>query len=259
MLRPIGELSRCDPSGRLPRLGVVPGEPWSSYSKSAVDQLVSSLGGNLVGIALRGSVARSRAIVGVSDLDLVVVTTDPVDEVKPIEFPEAHGPSIDMVLLTQTEFLQGKKAAWLRFHLAYSGWTVWGADIVGALPAPTLGRHAIAHLKGLARWLPDWRRMFLEETTDAGKKEVCAWVMKRSVRSVFESVMLAEGVYSRDIYPCLVVAKRCYPSHAAVLTEAAQLSVCPVADVKQLDGVMPPLTAVLHEAFQAFYGRSAPT
>lgn len=54
--------------------------------------------------------------------------------------------------------------------------------------------------------------------------------MRRCVRSVFESVMLTEGVYTRDIHPCPEVAAHHRPAFRALIFDAAELAVAPVSD-----------------------------
>jgi hypothetical protein len=71
---------------------------------------------------------------------------------------------------------------------------------------------------------------FVITQTPLEKTAICAWVMQRVVRSIFEAVMLATHVYSRDIYPCAKLTAEHFPAHQDTIWTAALLAVEPTND-----------------------------
>jgi hypothetical protein len=69
--------------------------------------------------------------------------------------------------------------------------------------------------------------MFDAAQTDDERKRICQWLMKRIVRSLFESVMCELGVYTRDIHPCAATAAAHYRDHQFAIWRAAELAVEP--------------------------------
>jgi hypothetical protein len=257
-LRPIGTFYAADPTGRLPRAGQPPQPPWSEHAAAASRWLARELGADLVSVALRGSAARATAVEGSSDLDLVVVTRQPGPTAWPDYVPTMPGLKVELHATTEAELRDGPCEAWLRFSLAFSGCTVRGRDVVSELPDPVLGPHAIAHLKAIGRWLPRWRAMLTSSADAEERRAVCTWLMKRCVRSAFESVMLADGVYTRDIFPCAHVAAHHYPGSRSLIFDAAELAMAPVPDEEAIARVAEPMTELLAQAYQRQYGTTPP-
>jgi hypothetical protein len=85
-------------------------------------------------------------------------------------------------------------------------------------------------LKACDTWLNAWQGRFDIAQTPLEKTAICAWVMQRVVRSLFEAVMLATHVYSRDIYPCAKLAAEHFPAHQDTIWTAALLAVEPTND-----------------------------
>jgi hypothetical protein len=250
MLRPIGQLVRADANGFLPRVGACPEEPWASAARQLAEDSANLLRQELVAVALRGSVARRTMVLGVSDIDVVLVTQHPIahPEMRPrITTPDF---AFDISTMTRDDLLQSPRMAWMRFSLAFSGWSVWGEDIVSALPEPRLDHHAIAHLRGVSRWSM-WEPMF-DAAPEVERKPICQWLMKRIVRSLFESVMGNLGIYSRDIYPCAQIASDHYPAHRSAIWHAASLAVEPSTEkqvlVQATQSLIPLIRALADQA-----------
>lgn len=247
-LRPIGTVHPVKPDGTLPRLGIRPSAPWDLYASKVGDTALNAIGDGLVSVALRGSTVRATAVIGVSDLDLVIVTKTPVARIPETVIVAAPDLEIETLLITEDALLQDAKAAWLRFNLAFCGYTVWGRDLVSALSDPVLDTAAIGYLRNVSGWHDKWQTYHKGETTDLGRKQVCMWLMKRCVRSLFESVMLEEGVYTRDIQPCAEIAAQNLPEHRELIMAAAELAVSPSADPAEVDAVARPILPVLQAA-----------
>ncbi len=207
-------------------------------------------------IVVRGSNARNAAVIGASDLDLVILTQGPIAQYKePVTVPSMPDLDVETVEVSVVEFLDpsSAKTRWLRFNLAFCGWTAWGEDVLPRLPPPQLDRRAYAHLPGLRRWIDTWRDMHREAPDDRERRAICSWIMKRCVRSSFESIMLEANVYTRDIYPCARIAADYHPKYEAPLMTAAELAVNPVCEHEPIEAAVancrPLLTAMYERHF----------
>ncbi len=257
MLRAIGQAHPVRPSGQLPRIGMAPTAPWDGYVTQICTAFSQALGHELLSVALRGSTVRATAVIGVSDLDMVVVTARKVAEVEVPHIIAAPHLEVEVALATEEELLNDPRFAWLRFNLAYCGHTVWGKDHVADLPEPMLDRAAVGHLKSADTWLAQWPSMFAEAADARERERICVWLMKRVVRALFESIMREEGAYTRDIYPCADIAARHYPMFRGAIFAAAELVVTPSADKSEIEAALAPLQATLLAAKDGFLAETA--
>lgn len=237
VLRPIGRLFEADALGRLPRLGRAPKGPHGALAHRIAAQVAEGVGDDFVSVVLRGSVARGTEVPEASDLDLVVVTWSGEAGPRP---PEGEF-EVEVATIALDALRSDRNAAWMRFALAHSGWTLRGRDVVTDLPEPVLGPHCVAHLWSVERWGRDWPVMLDADPSSAERRLTCRWLMKRIVRSAFEGVMLDLRAYSRDIHPCAVAAARAHPEHAERIWRAAELAVSPTEDRSAIAEVAEPL------------------
>jgi hypothetical protein len=249
-LQPIGKLVFADKAGILPRLGRFPEGPWPRILEGLLEQIRDVHCGQLASVILRGSVARGTAIFENADVDLIVVTHGP--DVLPHQLRCHQHPdlSIEVVQCEYHRLLADPVYAWLRFTTAFSGVVLEGADLIAELPPPRLGTDAIAHLDGVERWSSGWAQMFAVADSDDERRQLCRWVMKRSVRAAFESVMFRINAYSRDLYPCAKAVAREIPSLDKVIWQAASLAIAPVAERTLVAGVLEEITPALRAAWQ---------
>jgi Nucleotidyltransferase domain len=241
-LHPIGTLLPANANGELPRLGGPPHASWTPVLNDVIDQFRKATLGTELSIALRGSAARGVAIDDAADLDLVVLIDDPVFSLDEIVSASAPGLSIETSYIPRRKLIDGSKLAWMRFTLAHSGYTIFGDDLLSALPEPRLGPHCIAHLRNADKWLQKWKSYWDE---DKDHQAICQWLMKRIIRSLFESQMMRINAYSRDIYPCAKVATEAFPDLSDAIWAAATFAVSPVADGEAVDRIAAELTPLL--------------
>ncbi|SDR47432.1 hypothetical protein [Pseudovibrio sp. Tun.PSC04-5.I4] len=254
ILRAIGELTPADENRVLPRIGQVPGANWSEVIEEQTHKLESEFGDALISVILRGSVARQTDVAGVSDLDLCVFTNSASRT--GIELCSALIPSLDLDVeyIDVGAFANPTRYHWLKFSMAYSGWTIWGADLISQLPEPKLNVEAIAHLKAVPIRLDQWMVHFDNAADDRARKVVCAWLMKRMVRSIFESEMLQLNAYSRDIYICAKVGVEKWPAYSDHIWRTAEYAIAPVSCAMQISNAcfsLKPLLLRLHQNYIA--------
>lgn len=153
-------------------------------------------------------------------------------------------PKIEHFVIARDRLLQAPQTAPLRFLLAVSAWTLAGEDILPRLPDPVLGPDARLHLPRLGSWAEGWRGDLAAAPPDECRA-ICAWLMKRLVRSLFEAVMLDLGVWSRDIHPCAKAAAHRFPAHADAIWRAAELAVVPTDASARIADAAEPLVTLL--------------
>ncbi len=196
MLLPIGQVTKATPNGTLPRLGEAPTGFWLDVVSEISELAQSIFHKHLLSVAIRGSAARNAAIVGVSDLDILAIVDDGFEDnnvdkdVCSTILPELD---IDGTVTSRSTLLKANSHSWVRFSLAYSGWTVWGEDIVASLPAPKLAPHCVGHLDEFERWISTFKLNWETAENNEQKREICRWQMKTIIRSLFERA----GIYQR--------------------------------------------------------------
>jgi hypothetical protein len=226
-LLPIGRLVEADSNGVLPRIGRPPHPSWSLILSDLIRQFQEEFTDSDFTIALRGSVARGASVDEAADLDLVVLhdgKLSPIAELQSLEMPEL---SIETSYVNLKELRTAKKWVWMQFMLAHNGHTIFGSDPLLELPEPRIGPHCYAHLRNADRWLEDWKSYW---NSDKDYHAICEWLMKRIVRSFFESQIVRINAFSRDIYPCTQVAMDAFPELRHSIYRAAELAVIPTAD-----------------------------
>ncbi len=253
MLRTIGKANSAAPDGTLARLGKPPTGIWLETALDLAEQFSASLGPELLSVALRGSTARGAAVMNSSDIDIIAIlresTCDHSDQ--DLEFNSAIQPDLDVEasVLSIDQLLNSPSQEWLRFSLSYSGWTIWGKDFITGLAQPRLGPHCYGHLPRFEKWIASYNA-YSKENDKHENRDVCQWVMKRIVRSLFESVMMKERAYSRDIYPCALAAARHYHDHAPDIWACAEFAVCPTDELLIVDNLVERMTPLLAKAKQ---------
>ncbi|WP_299555557.1 nucleotidyltransferase domain-containing protein [uncultured Tateyamaria sp.] len=210
--------------------------------RDIVDQFQRENAGDQVSIALRGSVARGAAVSETADLDLVVLFDDGAVLPDTLRSDVLPNMPIEKSYVPRREFLTDDKWRWMRFTLAHNGHTIWGTDHLADLPEPHLGAHCYAHLRNADEWLEHWQ-VFWDRDKDY--HAICMWLMKRIVRSLFESQIMRLNAYSRDIYPCSTVAAEAFPDLGSIILGAAQLAVSPTDNRNRIAEVTARLSPTL--------------
>ncbi|MEP1537849.1 MAG: hypothetical protein ABJQ34_00090 [Paracoccaceae bacterium] len=223
-LRPIGRLVQADIHGILPRIGRAPHASWHPILKDIADQFKMANANGLFSMAVRGSVARGASVSEAADLDLVLIFDDTALSIKDIGCNAIQGVPVEISFIPCADFHTHEDWAWMRFTLAHSGYTVFGHDYLPELLEPQIGPHCVAHLRDADRWLRQWE-IYWEEDKDY--HAICEWLMKRIVRSLFESQLKQLNGYTRDIYPCFQVAVEAFPHLRCAMLKAAELAVSP--------------------------------
>ena len=241
-LRSIGQLTQANAFGELPRIGRAPHVTWRPILNDIVDQFRNSNADGTFSIALRGSAARGASVEEAADLDLVVLLGESATSMGQVQSNAAPEVSIETAYVPASDFLTHLDWVWMRFTLAHCGHTAFGHDHLSDLPEPGLGPHCVAHLRDADRWLKQWK-IYWDQDKDY--LAICEWLMKRIVRSLFESQLEQINGYTRDIYPCAKVAIQAFPDLRGAILDAAELAVAPVDDREVISKICDELTPVL--------------
>lgn len=240
-LRRIGTYLHADAAGLLP--GRAPGyriqEPWAPPTQQLVELYLGEWGAELHSVYIRGSVARSLAIPGVSDIDSFgvlnpgVVITDPrrlptwseaVSHEVEERFPFAAGVEVDLVPFEMAL----DRTNYYAFALKTEAVCVHGESLADRLEPFTLNeanfqtRHFREHLDVFINEYP------VEPANE--RPAFVAWLAKRFLRLGMELVMEKENRYTRDLYLCYESFARQHEAHAESMRRALELAVNPVAN-----------------------------
>lgn len=218
MLKEIGVLSYADKNGFLPSIGKKPEPVFCKTIKILINNLCKTYKRHIYAIAVRGSVSRNTAVVGVSDIDIVVITRSP----QKIKSTFINGFRIDISCLTKDELKFSKKELWLRFTLAYSGHVVYqpfGKPLLSEIPKANINKNSFKHLNQIQNYKNYWNKNI--------NKESCVWVMKGTLRGLFEYIMIKINAYSDDIYVCAKELVKQFPKYKKQIWEIASLVVYP--------------------------------
>ncbi|GAB4214946.1 MAG: hypothetical protein OHK0012_13990 [Synechococcales cyanobacterium] len=214
--------------------------PWQDLVVALRQSCVSQLGASLHSLYLRGSVARGRGILGVSDLDAVAVLNLEPGSLQPDFLP------LRQALQRTFPWCQGIEI--LGIPLA----TVWdppvaallktqalclaGMDLRPQLPPVKPGLALVTHAwtlrRDLQQVLAEWRQMsqIPPPSLTQRVRRRCGWLARRMVRSGFELVMERENTFTRDLYPCYAVFAKYYPQQERSMAKALELAIMPSAN-----------------------------
>jgi hypothetical protein len=211
--------------------------PWLDLMVDWVVSCEMALGERAIALYLRGSVPRGQAIAGWSDLDGVVICRDgrqPTDRAWLQTLAHTLGDrhpccrGIETSLITLAD-LWDVTQSWGAL-LKTQGLCVWGEDLVQALPPVALGPALLIHSPHLWTDWTDTAHRLRQGVTPARVQRLGAWWARRVVRSGFELVMLREGTYTRDLYPCYMKFARHYPAQSRWMGAALQGAIAPLPD-----------------------------
>ncbi len=203
-------------------------------------------------IYLRGSVAKGMAIPYISDLDTIAIShvTIPKKELYEKEFfwiemkqkhPFLNGVEVHFETMEQLESSER-----LQFLLKTQCICIHGEDVRPELPEFGLGTWAYAHSNHIQDGIDQVRKWLDEEENNEEEyKEICCWIMKRTVRIGFELIMEKEQCFTRDLYPCYERFIKHYPQKANEMMAALELAVFPTSDMNHMWNVLDNLTDFL--------------
>lgn len=252
--RPCGTFLDVDDSGYIvPRAAAHRvQEQWKPVIDATVALYRRSFGDNLHSVWLRGSVAKGEAQLDWSDLDTFAYVqrevpwpesmTEGEQQLK-VRFPFCRG--FELSASPQSTLYRDRVDARM---IKTQSICLHGEDISAQIEPFTL-REMIHYSRYLRFHLEVKLPRFLER--DAGDptevKATCGWVTRLTLRSLYELVMLDEGRWTNDLWPCYEIFSRHYPARSEDAMELLVLTLNPVSDEERIHRALSAFTPWIYE------------
>ena len=214
--------------------------PWKQVIQAIIGGTQLHFGRWLHSVYVRGSVAKGKAICGVSDLDMTAVIGRLLSKsdfewrdefLAQISKTASFISSIELPLYTRNQLLNRPGHERERFFLKTQSVCVCGDDLAVTIKDFAPSRRTIFYASSLTERL-NYATACLRTCTDT--ERTCRWIMKNIVRAGFEIVMEREGKYTRDLYPCYRAFSRHYPELSDQMRRALKLAIEPTQDVSRI-------------------------
>ena len=212
---------------------------WDGPIMMAVNEVKERLGSTWHSTYLRGSLARGTSILGVSDLDMLVVHNleskqnwDWANALKhelTARFPFCR--DLDINFLSKRILEESEAGAAYRFMLKTQSICIAGEDIIKQLPEFRPERSVMFSLTELNEDIDKAARGLQIE---GRALEFCSWIMRRVVRSAGELAMLRDGRFTRDLGLCVQNYLLHFSNNStpSIVREALNLALNPSSDDK---------------------------
>lgn len=216
---------------------------WRPAIETARDLAVRRCGAFLDSLYVLGSSARGCAIDGVSDLDMIAITTIDYARVDPQwpsdiaagicrDFPFVASLELSTTVRADVPARRGLKVL-LKLHTV----CIHGRDLAEEIPGYRLG----PDLAGYCRYLQaDLLSAIGRASRDDGPARVAAtseWIMKRVLRAGFELVMERVGRLTSHSALCAEAFCRYYPEQRSLMWKVLEYAEHPTSDRAHVIGV----------------------
>lgn len=251
-IQKIGKFHIIDQKGYIKNAAIVPiaQHEYRTVVQDMLEELVLALPENLHSVYIRGSVAKGIAIPHVSDIDLVILlhhevldsNLDDFIENKIVDkFPFVKG--VELLIITINECKETR----VQFLLKTQCGCIYGNDISNQLPEFKLDKVAYAHSDSFYDSMLRIRKKMVEKSDPDEIKKSCRWIMKRIIRTGYETVMLRDHSFTRDLYLNYEVFCKFHPTKAEDMKQALELAINPTDDKSMILNVMDRLVDYIHE------------
>lgn len=203
---------------------------WQALVKKIIHFTEQQQDENLLSLYLRGSVPRGLAVDYVSDLDLVFLAKEKVEnQPEPIkqfkkelleQFPFCKG--IEWPVYGMDELAQ--KWPPLAVMIKTQCLFLWGQDVTRDMPKHKPGREMMSQVFWLEKDWATYQAKLDAEETQAGIDARCLWMGKILLRSVFELSTLQTPRFTRDLYWCYAGAADIFPEMKDTLYAVLELA-----------------------------------
>ncbi|WP_125612451.1 nucleotidyltransferase domain-containing protein [Specibacter cremeus] len=242
--------------------------PYGAAIEESVRVYRRHVGQDLHSVYVRGSVARGRAVPGVSDLDCFAVTrrsSGGQDD----SWLAAAGvrianltplvTDVQLELWPCDEVMVLDRFAETCFLLKTQSACVWGEDLGPRLPRfkPDV---AVAN-NDICQIEADVEEAIVALKADGSPPDVRYWcrrIMKNILRTGFSLVMLQERSFTRDLKPCYEAFTRHYPDQQTAMRRVLELAIIPSADRDVVVSVLAVFGAWLIAQSDAWLSRHNP-
>ncbi len=229
----IGKLHTFDKDGNIQNSCILPIQ--QNEYKLVVNKIVAELlvyiKTSIHSIYIRGSVAKGIAIPFVSDIDIIVILNNPysekeilekkIDEIIREEYEYVNG--IELFFITQNDLLNSK----IQFLLKTQCGCIYGKNVIDEIRNFKIEKEAFAHSENFHKDIQDTLAELKHEEDEFEIKSICSWIMKRIIRTAFETVMIKDNNYTRDLYVNYEIFCNYHPNIKNEIKKVLELAINP--------------------------------
>lgn len=243
-IQKIGTVMEVDDNGNLVNEAGIDKiqDKWRGAVDDFVTAVKENLGEKVLGIYIRGSVAKGKAIDDVSDLDTITILDVSPQELPELDFSwrnEARDilkekypfqEKIEFQFLSKDDLTFGDT-----FILKTQSVCVEGEDITKDWEPIKLTDETIMKLRGGIQDKLDRAVESIKATDDASIIERdLKWICKRFLRRGMLFVAIRANAYTRDLYPSYELFSKYYPEKEPEMRQALEYALNPVSDKKNV-------------------------
>jgi alkylhydroperoxidase/carboxymuconolactone decarboxylase family protein YurZ len=203
--------------------------------EALVDYCRETFGEALVSIYVRGSLARGRAIPGVSDVDAFAVVSECEPDVCAVipdsllrrvrEAAPLLGP-LELSVCSVANVIDQPLGTWA-FLVKTQAACVFGRDLAPNLRPYRPGPEIMGEALYLCTRLGIYERRRGADQSSHERRATCEWMMKALVRAAFDLTMDRVRQYTRDLYVCYATFAALYPEREDVCRNALEWAINP--------------------------------
>ncbi|MGX1265521.1 putative nucleotidyltransferase [Rossellomorea marisflavi] len=242
-LQPIGSVCRVDKNGVFVNESSLEKvhPTFRPVVEELTERIASEFGDLIHSVYLRGSLPRGLGVEGISDIDLLVVTHQPLtDETKSslqaldtASHPLING--VEFAVCTVNDLLEPRRFHLISFMIKVYGVHLYGKNLQPVLPDfrpdAELARDHIASISDqIVLAVNDLKGN--EDTDDV--MDCCTWIMKLIIRCGMAFVIEKEKTYTRDLYPAYQLFSSHYPEKEIEMRRAVEYAINPVRDPEEV-------------------------
>ncbi|WJV17919.1 nucleotidyltransferase domain-containing protein [Rossellomorea marisflavi] len=201
------------------------------------ERIADGFGDRIHSVYLRGSLPRGLGVEGISDIDLLVVTHQPLTDKTKSRLqaldtdlhPLING--VEFAVCTLNELLEPRRFHLISFMIKVYGVHLYGENLQPVLPDfrpdAELARDHIASISDqIVLAVSDLKGN--EDPDDV--MDCCTWIMKLIIRCGMAFVIEEERTYTRDLYPAYQLFSSHYPEKEMKMRQAVEYAINPVRD-----------------------------
>ncbi|MFC4737145.1 nucleotidyltransferase [Bacillus daqingensis] len=247
IIKPIGQYVKVDQDGFIineTSASHIDMHYWKSIEE-AVDACIFHVKDHLQSIYLRGSVPKGQAIKYISDLDMILVTKEPItNQVEAAldnslsEIAERHDvlSGIELNSVTAETLTGSREFSMMAFMISTQSVCMYGEHIKPKLPPFRISRAlANAHLLYVESHLASARQDIVDNEDDPEDMlDCCSWIMKIIVRAGMALKTVEAQRFSRDLYPAYLLFSQNFPALQEKMRLMLSYAISPSGDRDEL-------------------------
>lgn len=214
-------------------------EKWRRLQSEVIATYRRTFEERLVSVYVRGSAAIGSVVDDLSDFDSFAIICDDVSNHDIRELSDCEIQLLkSFTFVTGIEFfpigladlLLAPQFCAIRFQVKSLSKCIFGldsAELLGPYYLHSIPQGAALSLKENIEIVDEY---FQSHISDAEIQSFCRWLMKQSLRAIFECHLQEVGFYTRDIYLCMKVAIKFHARLAPQLRRAVELVLQPCID-----------------------------